>query len=268
MEEYLSVAKEAARAAGTIQLEKRGHIQSIQFKGEINLVTEVDHACERAILEILRHAYPEHQILAEEAGLQESSSDYKWIIDPLDGTTNYAHGYPCYCISIALEHKGTVKMGVVYDATRDEMFEAIKGRGALLNGQAIRVSNNRTLKRSLLATGFAYDVQEAHNNNLDHFADFILNSQAVRRDGAAAIDLAYVACGRYDGFWELKLWPWDVAAGALLVEEAGGCFSRFDGSPADIYCREIVANNGIIHQEMIATLQKHPHGRTTVKTPL
>ena len=259
MEEYLALAKEAARAAGAIQLEKRGRVQSIQFKGEINLVTEVDHACEQTIIDILHQAYPEHQILAEEAGLQESSSEFKWIID-------YAHGYPCYCVSIALEHQGTVKLGVVYDATRDEMFEVIRGHGALLNGQAIHVSDNRELKRSLLATGFAYDVQEVKNNNLDHFSAFILNSQAVRRDGAAAIDLAYVACGRYDGFWELNLWPWDVAVGALLVEEAGGRLSRLDGSPADIYCREIVASNGIIHQEMIATLQKHPHSATKVKT--
>lgn len=256
MQEFLAVAKEAARAAGAIQRKKQGHVENIEFKGAINLVTEVDHASEKAILDIIRGEFPEHQILAEEAGAHETDSTHRWIIDPLDGTTNYAHGYPCYAVSIALEIKGVVTCGLVYDPTRDEMFEAVRGEGAKLNDQPIQVSQTKELKRSLLATGFAYDVQESQNNNLDHFANFILTSQAVRRDGAAAVDLAYVACGRYDGFWELNLWPWDVAAGTLLVEEAGGRVTKFDGSPASIHDREILANNGTINGEMIEILTR------------
>jgi myo-inositol-1(or 4)-monophosphatase len=261
MESFLAVAKEAAHAAGMIQKEKRGRVEDIQFKGDINLVTEVDRACETVIIDIIKKNYPNHQILAEESGITESGSPYKWIIDPLDGTTNFAHGYPCYSVSIALEHNGDVEVGVIYDPVLDEMFQAIKRQGATLNGTRIQVSQAETLNRSLLATGFAYDVQESENNNLDHFADFILSSQAVRRDGAAANDLAYVACGRYDGFWELNLWPWDVAAGALLVTEAGGQMSLFDGSPLDIYKKQIVASNGRIHDAMLETLKLREKGK-------
>ncbi len=260
MDKLLAVAKEAARAAGSIQRDKRGRIESVEFKGAINLVTEVDHACEAAIIEIIKGRYPDHQILAEESGIKKSTSPYKWIIDPLDGTTNYAHGYPCYAVSIGIERQGTIQAGVIYDPSLDEMFEVIRGEGAYLNGSKIQVSKADSIKRALLATGFAYDVQEVENNNLDHFANFILTSQAVRRDGAAAIDLAYVACGRYDGFWELSLWPWDVAAGSLLVEEAGGKMSLFDGSPLDIYAKQIVASNGTIHDEMISVLQQGRQG--------
>ena len=265
MDQLLEVAKEAAKVAGAIQRDKRGRIESIEFKGAINLVTEVDHACEAAIIEIIKGNFPEHEILAEESGLSRGGSrtvptEYKWIIDPLDGTTNYAHGYPCYAVSIGIEHKGSIQAGVIYDPSLDEMFEVIRGEGAYLNGSKIQVSKADSIKRALLATGFAYDVQEVEDNNLDHFANFILTSQAVRRDGAAAIDLAYVACGRYDGFWELSLWPWDVAAGSLLVEEAGGKMSLFDGSPLDIYAKQIVASNGTIHDEMISVLQQGRQG--------
>lgn len=256
MEQFLNIAKEAAKAAGDIQREKWGRVESVEFKGDINLVTEVDRACEAAIIEMIRGKFPEHQILAEESGALDSPSPYKWIIDPLDGTTNFAHGYPCFCVSIALECEGTVELGVIYDPLLDEMFEAIRGQGATLNGKAIRVSTAAHVNEALLATGFAYNVREVEDNNLDHFADFILSSQAVRRDGTAAIDLAYVACGRYDGFWELNLFPWDVAVGALLVEEAGGTMSLFDDSPFDIYQKQIVASNGMIHDEMITTLQR------------
>ncbi len=256
MQKFIAVAKEAAQKAGALQRDKRGHVESIEFKGDINLVTEVDHACETIILDILQQNFPDHQILTEEAGGIENESSYKWIVDPLDGTTNFAHSYPCHCVSIALEHEERVVLGVIYDPNRDELFEAIRGNGATLNGQKIQVSQNDSLKRSLLATGFAYDVHEACDNNLDHFADFILTSQAVRRDGAAAIDLAYVACGRYDGFWEMGLYAWDVAAGALLVTEAGGTVSMLDGDSLDIYGRRIVASNGQIHQEMLDTLAK------------
>jgi len=260
MNHYLEIAKQAARAAGDIQRNKYGRVESVEYKGAINLVTEVDLACEATIIETILSQCPDHQILAEESGLAETSSPYKWIIDPLDGTTNYAHGYPCFAVSIALEHAGEVQMGVIYDPMLDELFEARKGQGAFLNGQQIRVSQTPETKRALLATGFAYDVHEASDDNLDHFADFIKCSQAVRRDGAAAIDLAYVACGRYDGFWELSLWPWDVAVGSLLVTEAGGQMSLFDGSPMDIYAKQIVASNGIIHDDMIRTLNQKRSG--------
>ena len=258
--EFLEVAKEAAHTAGAIQRKKRGNVESIEYKGAINLVTEVDHACEAAIIETIASRYPDHQILAEESGLAETSSPYKWIIDPLDGTTIYAHGYPCFAVSIALEHEGTVQLGVIYDPILEEMFDASRGQGAHLNGRPIQVSQIPEVKRALLATGFAYDVHDTSDDNLDHFADYIKCSQAVRRDGAAAIDLAYVACGRYDGFWELSLWPWDVAVGSLLVTEAGGQMSLFDGSAMDIYAKQIVASNGIIHDEMIRVLNKQQKG--------
>jgi len=262
MESYLAIAKKACLAAGTIQKAKRDRVETIEYKGDINLVTEVDRACEEAILKILRAHYPDHQILTEESGLFEKPSEFKWIIDPLDGTTNFAHGYPYYAVSIALEQAGTIQVGVVYDPVQDELFEAIRGQGARLNGKPISVSQNDSLKRSLLATGFAYDVQQSSHNNLDHFADFILCSQAVRRDGAAALDLAYVACGRYDGFWELNLWPWDVAAGSLLVTEAGGTYSRLQGESGGIYEKEIVASNGIIHEAMLTTLKRRIEERS------
>ncbi len=256
MNEFLEIAKAAAREAGQLQLEKRGHAQNIEFKGDINLVTEVDRACEAAIVERIRAHHPDHQILAEESGLHKSSSTYKWIVDPLDGTTNFAHGYPLFCVSIALEIEGRIQMGVIYEPNLGEMFEAVRGNGAFLNGEKIQVSQASSLNESLLSTGFAYNIRETEHTNLDHFGDFLMRSRAVRRDGVAAVDLAYVACGRYDGFWELNLWPWDVAAGSLLVEEAGGKMSLFNGAPSDIYAKQIVASNATIHDEMIGVLRE------------
>jgi myo-inositol-1(or 4)-monophosphatase len=255
MENYLNIAKKAAFAAGGLQREQWGSVKEIDYKGEIDLVTEVDQACEKIIIDTLRSECPTHEILAEESGVHQGTSDYRWIVDPLDGTTNYAHGYPCFCVSIALEYRGLVQVGLVYEPILDEMFEATRGRGAMRNGQSIRVSSVSTLKQSLLATGFAYDVREAADTNLEHFATFIMNSQAVRRDGAAAVDLAYVACGRYDGFWELNLQPWDVAAGTLILEEAGGKVSLFDGSAFDMNQKQIVATNAKIHQVMLKHIQ-------------
>lgn len=255
MESFLKVAREAALVAGEVQQARKNDLHHIEFKGEINLVTEVDHACETAIFSVLEKHFPDHQILSEEAGAKTKQSPYKWIIDPLDGTTNYAHGYPLYCVSIALEKDGEVIVGVIYEPNLKELFEVIRGAGATLNGEKIKVSETATLKRALLVTGFAYNVQEVADNNLGHFTNFILGSQAVRRDGVAAADLAYIACGRYDGFWELGLFPWDVAAGALMITEAGGQLSHFDGSPVNIYSKQIVASNGRIHQEMIQTLK-------------
>jgi myo-inositol-1(or 4)-monophosphatase len=217
-------------------------------------VTDVDHACEKAIVKLLQGTYPDHDILAEEGSGRRKDSEYKWIIDPLDGTTNYTHGYPLFCTSIALEHKGKIVVGAVYEPNRDEMFLAEISSGATLNGKKLQVSAIPQLEKALLVTGFAYNIRETKKNNLDNFAKFLFSSQAIRRDGVAAIDLCYVAAGYYDGFWELNLFPWDVAAGFLLVTEAGGQVTSFAGEPFDIYMKEIVASNGCIHQQMVEVL--------------
>lgn len=238
-------------------MEKFGRITAITKKGDINLVTEADLASEALITERIRSHFPKHSILAEEAGdtvVIEGEGDWKWIIDPLDGTTNYAHGYPCFCVTMALERAGEIVLGVTYDPTRDELFAAEKGRGATLNGKVIRVSETDELGNSLLVTGFPYDIK--HRTDIArHLTDFLLSSRGVRRDGSAAIDLAYVACGRFDGFWEEGLNPWDVAAGVLLIEEAGGVVSGYDGSRLSIYRPPIAASNGMIHQEMLDILR-------------
>lgn len=254
-EEFLKVATEAAQAAGKLQMSKLGDKLNIEFKGDINLVTEVDKACEALIIEKIQSQFPTHDILAEEGGGERLDSDYKWIIDPLDGTTNYAHGYPLFCTSIALEHMGEIVLGVIYEPNLDELFHAIKGQGSYLNGKPIHVSPINQLIRSLVVTGFAYNVQKAQNNNVNHFENMLMQTQAVRRDGVAAIDLCYVACGRYDGFWELNLFPWDVAAGSLLVTEAGGRVSDFQGNPFSVYDKEILVSNSQVHDEMIQVLQ-------------
>lgn len=251
----LNFAMETVRDAGRILLEKLGRV-NISKKGDINLVTEADLASEALIIERIRSHYPRHSILAEESGdavIIGDGGSSKWIIDPLDGTTNYAHGYPCFCVTIALEHEGQIMLGVTYDPTRDELFAAEKGRGATLNGKPIRVSRSETLRDSLIVTGFPYDFK-TRPQFIKHFTDFLMESRGVRRDGSAAIDMAYVACGRFDGFWEEGLNPWDVAAGKLLVEEAGGVVSYYDGSPFSIYTPPILASNGNIHNAMITVL--------------
>ncbi|MBI4373900.1 MAG: inositol monophosphatase [Deltaproteobacteria bacterium] len=241
-----------ARESGRIQIASYGRVKNIMFKGEINLVTEVDKRCEAMIIKKIRKNYPDHDILAEESGeARATGSEYKWIIDPLDGTTNYSHGYPLFCTSIGIEYRGKIVVGVVYEPNLNELFYAVRGKGACLNRRRIHVSKIKKLSRALLSTGFAYNVHEVQANNLDHFRNFIMTSQAVRRDGVAATDLCYVACGRFDGFWELGLYPWDVAAGSLIVQEAGGRVTHFNGSPADIYSKEIAASNGTIHREML-----------------
>ena len=257
MKDIFKLAKKIAQGAGAIQRRHLGRIKNIRFKGDINLLTEVDQACEKFIIDKIKAHYPDHDILAEESGTSYSqSSDYRWIIDPLDGTTNYAHGYPFFGVSIGLEYRGKIVCGVVYDPIRDELFSAVKDKGADLNGKPICVSKNQSLKKSLLATGFAYNVHETEIDNLDHFSNFIKTAQAVRRDGTAALDLCYVACGRFDGYWELGLWPWDVAAGYLIVEEAGGRVTQFRGMSFDVYGKEIVASNGLIHDEMKTSLAR------------
>lgn len=255
MKDFIQAAEEAGRIAGALQLEGLKREKQIEFKGSINLVTDVDKACEKAIVEILQGRFPDHDILAEEGSGRRKDSEYKWIIDPLDGTTNYAHGYRLFCVSIALEHKGQIVVGAVYEPNRDEMFLAEKGGGATLNGEKIAVSKVADLNHAMFATGFAYNVRETANNNLDHFQKFLMKSQAIRRDGVAAIDLCYVAAGRYDGFWELNLFPWDVAAGYLMIEEAGGKVSDFKGKAFDVYSKEILASNGYLHSAMSQVLK-------------
>lgn len=254
MDHFLKTAIEAAKEAGNIQLKRRDNIGEIKYKGDINIVTEIDILCEQKIIEIIKDHYPEHSILSEERGEILTKSDFKWIIDPIDGTTNYAHGFPCYCSSVALEFKGDVIVGVVYQPVLDELFTVQKGKGAFLNGNRIRVSKTMTLKKSLLATGFAYDVHKSEINNIDHFTNFIKQSQAVRRPGSAALDLCYVAAGRFEGFWELKLHPWDVAAGVLLVQEGGGMVTGIAGGNYSIYSSNILASNGLIHLDMVNVL--------------
>lgn len=257
---FLKTAIRAARESGKIQMRGFGKAHSIRFKGEINLVTEVDRACEEKILRILSKAFPDHDFLTEESGAKNRPSEYKWIVDPLDGTTNYAHGYPLFCTAIGLEHRGEVVLGVVYEPNRDELFVGGKGRGSTLNGKRIRVSKISSLKRALLATGFAYNVQTEKDNNVTHFRNFLMNAQAVRRDGVAAIDICYVACGRYDGFWELDLWPWDTAGATCVLRGAGGKVTAFGGGPFDLYGREVVVSNGIIQKEMLKILRGEEGG--------
>lgn len=252
----LNFAIQTARDAGQILLEKFGRKINISMKGDINLVTEADLASEKLIIERIKSYYPKHSILAEEAGnaVVLGDSTWKWIIDPLDGTTNFAHGYPCFCVTIALEHEGKIVLGVTFDPTRNELFAAEKGQGATLNNKPIRVSETEKLGNALLVTGFPYNFKQKENF-ARHLTDFLLQSRGVRRDGSAAIDMAYVACGRFDGFWEEGLNAWDVAAGVLLIEEAGGSVTYYDGSPFSVYSPPICASNGLIHHEMLQVLR-------------
>ena len=256
LDNILNIAIHAAKESGVIQREWMGKDKKVELKGEVNLVTEVDRICEGRVIEIIKDAFPEHNILTEETPMPEGSSSYRWIIDPLDGTTNYAHGYPFFCTSIALELEGKIMLGAIYDPLLDELFTSRKGKGAFLNGERITVSKTPRLTESLICTGFPYDLRESPVNNVDHFNNFIMKARAVRRDGSAALDLCYVAAGRFDGFWELKLNPWDVAAGTLVVEQAGGMVTNFAGGNLDIYGQETIASNGRIHEEMVRVLER------------
>jgi myo-inositol-1(or 4)-monophosphatase len=251
---FLGTATEAALQAGAIQKAKYGTRVAIEHKGEINIVTEIDHACEDAIVALLRARFPDHDIVTEETEIERTGSPYVWYIDPLDGTTNFAHGYPCFCTSIALAHEGRVIAGVVYDPLREELFTAERGVGSFLNGRRLRVSETTEILQALLLTGFPYDVRENVAEKLRLFALFIGQAQAVRRDGSAALDLCYVAAGRVDGFWEERLYPWDMMAGILMIEEAGGRASRFDGSAVGTRADEVIVSNGRLHDRMLELL--------------
>ena len=248
----LTIAITTAREAGQILREKFGHVRNIQYKSVVDPVTEADKAAEALIAERLLTAFPDDRLLAEEgSGAGENSgSDRLWIVDPLDGTVNFMHGYPMFAVSIALRASNETVVGVVYDPLRDELFAARRGAGATLNGESIHVSDTSELIRSMLVTGFAYDVQW-RTENLVAFARFTDATQAVRRDGSAALDLAYVAAGRYDGYWERGIVAWDVAAAALMLTESGGIVTGYAGQSFDPFGRALVASNGHIHAAML-----------------
>jgi myo-inositol-1(or 4)-monophosphatase len=256
MDSFRDIAIQAARKAGLILQRRLGRVKKVTYKGSVNLVTEMDLLSEQTIVSYIHRRFPDHSFLAEERAVRAGDSPYQWIIDPLDGTTNYTHGFPIYCVSIALAKRGEVILGVIYDPTKEELFSAIKGKGARLNGKKIYVSSTEKLSQSLLATGFPYDLRESSANNFDHFRNFALRAQAVRRAGSAALDLCYVAAGRFDGFWEMKLGPWDMAAGSLLVKEAGGQSTDFSGRPIRLEGKQVLASNGKIHRSMIRILRK------------
>lgn len=256
------VAIDAARAAGLLLRDALSGPRHIEFKGSpTNLVTEMDARAERLVVERLRTAFPNDALLGEESGPVPGTSGRRWIVDPLDGTTNYAHGMPVFGVSIGLEVGGRPIIGVVYDPTRDELFVAERGAGAWLGDRRLAVSSVATLNEALLATGFPYDLREVADNNVREFTAFSVRAQGVRRMGSAVIYLAYVAAGRIDGYWELRLGAWDVAAGLLLVEEAGGRVTNLTGGPVDLDAPSIVVSNGRIHGEMLAVLKETREGR-------
>jgi myo-inositol-1(or 4)-monophosphatase len=267
LEQAHALAAETAREAGALLRKKLGAV-TVDFKSTVDLVTDADHASEALIAARISSTFPDHALVGEEGTRGPSGeidrSGYSWIFDPLDGTTNYAHRYPHFAVSIAMERAGETLLGVVYDPMRDELFEATRGGGATLNGAQIAVTSTEELIRSLLATGFSYDLT-ARAENMATWNAFLNICQGTRRDGAAALNLAYVAAGRLDGFWERPLNPWDMAAGALIVSEAGGKVSEFDGGRFDPFDLEVVATNGRIHDVMLNVISQHMMNNTPLK---
>ena len=258
-QDFLTPMQQLAREAGALLLSFFGKV-SVEYKGDVDLVTQADRASEKMLVErILKH-WPDHDLLGEEGSRRETGSDFRWYVDPLDGTTNFAHGYPVFCVSMALEYKGERIAGVVYDPTRDEMFAAEKGGGAQLNGRPARVSATRRLAECLVATGFP--SHKRHKNpNINFYHQITLRTHGVRRAGSAALDLCYTACGRFDAFWEFNLNPWDTAAGVLLVEEAGGTVTNFRGGPFNLDSREVLASNALVQGELLQEFQAIMEGR-------
>ena len=253
---YLAVATEAVLRAGRLQRERYASGVAVEYKGEIDLVTEVDRACELAILETIRGRYPDHDVVSEETDFGRTGSPSVWFIDPLDGTVNFAHSYPFFCASVALAVDGEIVAGAVYDPVRDELFTAERGGGSHLNGRPLRVSTAGSLIESLLITGFPYDLHQKLEERLRFFNRVMGVARAVRRDGSAALDLCYVAAGRADGFWEEVLKPWDMHAGRLILSEAGGRATRLDGTPLGLGPDGIVATNGLIHEALVAVVRE------------
>lgn len=252
----LNLSKKIAQDAGKILLKGQAEGFSVEYKGKSNLVTEVDKKSEQFIVSVLKQAYPDHSILGEEGTKETHSAPYRWIIDPIDGTTDFAHGHPYYCVSIGLEINGEIAVGAVYAPVFKELFCAARGMGAFLNDKKISVSGIDSMEESLLGTGFNPSAPEISRQNIAHFGYFQERSHGIRRCGAAALDICYVAAGRLDGFWENGLSPWDMAAGKIIVEEAGGKITALNGSPFNIERRQILATNGRIHEEMVEYFKK------------
>ena len=258
MEDLATFATETAREAGLLLKHRLHEHHIVAYKGEIDIVTEADRMSEDLILSRIQDRFPRHTILSEESPPTEGDSAFRWIIDPLDGTTNYAHGFPVFCVSIALERDGDICLGVVYNPMLEELFLAERGKGAFLNGRRIHVSATAALSQGLLATGFPYDIRQNKDNNINYFIGMALSAQAIRRAGSAALDMAYVAAGRFDGFWELKLKPWDTAAGWILIRESGGVVTDLFGHPFHLESPQVLASNGKLHEAMIAVIEKSP----------
>lgn len=256
-EKELAVAREASQEAAGKLNRLFGRVQHILKKGEIDLVTEADLQAENAIIETIRSQFPQDTILSEETGHHQAAPERVWLVDPLDGTTNFAHGLPFYAVCIGLQVEGRAALGLVYCPVMDERFEAWDGGGAFLNGDPIRVSRTATLLESLVATGFPYSVHEEAGSVVRRFHQVLLRVQGIRRAGSAALDLCYVAAGRFDAYWEQGLKPWDTAAAALIAEEAGGRLSDFEGKPFSPYGPTVVASNGLIHDEILEAIRLH-----------
>ncbi|MDE0885512.1 MAG: inositol monophosphatase family protein [Myxococcota bacterium] len=255
--EILDLAQQLARRAGAIQRERYETQLDVRTKSaSIDLVTEVDGECEALIVAGIEAARPGDAILAEEGGGEDhGKSPWRWVVDPLDGTTNYAHGFPRFCVSIGVEHRGQRSVAAVYDPLLDELFHAVRGGGAWLGERRLQVSKTAEMGQALVATGFAYDVHESRDDNLARFAQVLKAARGIRRDGSAALDLCYVAAGRLDAYWELKLHAWDVVAGCLIIEEAGGCVSNTSGGPVPASGDEVVASNGLLHDAILAQMK-------------
>lgn len=257
MQKELKVCLEAAAAGADVIRKYTGKKFSVRHKGEINLVTEVDEKAQAAIVKVIHKHFKKDAILAEEGQFSSTASaPRRWIIDPIDGTTNFAHGYPKFCVSIAFEQEGVLKAGVIHDPNLKEIFYATKGGGAFCNKKKIRVSKTEKLIKALLVTGFAYDLDNPAYDNIPHFLHFLRRAQAVRRDGSAALNLAYVAAGRFDGIWEKALNPWDIAAGILLISEAGGKITTMDGKPLALGHHALMASNPILYNEFLREILK------------
>jgi myo-inositol-1(or 4)-monophosphatase len=261
MSQYLEDLEPIAREAGALLMSYFDRHIKIEYKGEVDLVTAADRASEKLIAERLHARWPQHGIVGEEGTRSDTGAEYRWYVDPLDGTTNFAHGYPVFCVSIALARKDDqLESGVLYDPTRDELFAAERGQGATLNGKPMHVSRIPRLAESILGTGFPSHKRH-QNPNIHFYQQLTLRSHGVRRAGSAALDLANVAAGRFDGFWEFNLNPWDTAAGVLIVREAGGMVTRFDGTPFRLDSREVLATNGLIHAEVLTNFREIFEGR-------
>jgi len=252
----IQLAIEAALETGKYLKESVGKVLQVEskFGQETNLVTQIDKNAEEIIINKIRKKYPDHDFLAEESGSHNKQSEYRWIIDPLDGTLNFTHGIPLFSVSIAVEKQGEIVAGVVYEPNLDELFTAEKGKGAFLNKKPIRVSKVDSLIESMMVTGFPYTIRDNPDNAVQHFVNLLMKVQGVRRLGSAAVDLCYVACGRFEGFWEVSLNAWDMAAGVLFIEEAGGRFTDLRGAPSSIYNKQVLMTNGLIHDKVVEVL--------------